>query len=155
MDIVEWNEDPAVFIANALNPAQVIDVIFSENDRSCTVVVPDYQLSLAIGKRGQNARLAAKLTNYKIDIKSESDMAELLEQQAQEETVEILEDTDVPRELEVPEIDQTSDILTVDESLEVLCRRCRRIIKEANVMKTRKIPLRRCVVSNEMKPKKR
>lgn len=119
MDIVEWNEDPAVFIANALNPAQVIDVIFSENDRSCTVVVPDYQLSLAIGKRGQNARLAAKLTNYKIDIKSESDMAELLEQQAQEETVEILEDTDVPAELEVPEIDQTSDILTVDESLEV------------------------------------
>lgn len=77
MDIVEWNEDPAIFIANALNPAQVVDVIFDEaNPKACTVVVPDYQLSLAIGKRGQNARLAAKLTNYKIDIKSESDMEE-------------------------------------------------------------------------------
>lgn len=77
MDIVEWNEDPAVFIANSLNPAQVMDVIFDvENPKACTVVVPDYQLSLAIGKRGQNARLAAKLTNHKIDIKSESDMEE-------------------------------------------------------------------------------
>lgn len=75
MDIVEWNEDPAVYIANALNPAQVVDVIFDlENPKVCTVVVPDYQLSLAIGKRGQNARLAAKLTGFKIDIKSESDM---------------------------------------------------------------------------------
>ncbi|QCI86537.1 transcription termination/antitermination protein NusA [Vagococcus zengguangii] len=77
MDIVEWNEDPAVFIANALNPAQVLDVKFSDADsRTCTVVVPDHQLSLAIGKRGQNARLAAKLTNHKIDIKPESDMTE-------------------------------------------------------------------------------
>ncbi|QIL46406.1 transcription termination/antitermination protein NusA [Vagococcus coleopterorum] len=77
MDIVEWNEDPAIYIANALNPAQVVDVQFDESQKACTVVVPDYQLSLAIGKRGQNARLAAKLTNFKIDIKSESDMAEL------------------------------------------------------------------------------
>ena len=83
MDIVEWDEDPAVFIANALNPAQVMDVIFDErNPKACTVVVPDYQLSLAIGKRGQNARLAAKLTNHKIDIKSESDMAAYYEEQA-------------------------------------------------------------------------
>lgn len=88
MDIVEWNEDPAIFIANALNPAQVMDVIFDEtNAKACTVVVPDYQLSLAIGKRGQNARLAAKLTNHKIDIKSESDMAEFYEKQAQKEEV--------------------------------------------------------------------
>ena len=80
MDIVEWDEDPAVFIANALNPSQVVDVIFDEqNPKACTVVVPDYQLSLAIGKRGQNARLAAKLTNHKIDIKSESDMTEFYE----------------------------------------------------------------------------
>lgn len=83
MDIVEWNEDPAVYIANALNPAQVVNVTFNEAQGSCVVVVPDYQLSLAIGKRGQNARLAAKLTGYKIDIKSESDMAALLD--AQEE----------------------------------------------------------------------
>lgn len=87
MDIVEWSEDPAIFIANALNPAQVVDVFFVENEKSCTVVVPDYQLSLAIGKRGQNARLAAKLTNYKIDIKSESDMEAIRSQMAEEELV--------------------------------------------------------------------
>lgn len=92
MDIVEWSEDPAVFIGNALNPAEVSDVIFSaDNPKACTVVVPDYQLSLAIGKRGQNARLAAKLTGFKIDIKSESDMMsyyENLEKEVQmEETV--------------------------------------------------------------------
>lgn len=86
MDIVEWDEDPAVFIANALNPSQVVDVIFDEqNPKACTVVVPDYQLSLAIGKRGQNARLAAKLTNHKIDIKSESDMTEFYEKKTQAE----------------------------------------------------------------------
>lgn len=79
MDIVEWNEDPKIYIANALNPAQIKDVIFDEDGRSCTVIVPDYQLSLAIGKKGQNARLAAKLTNYKIDIKSESEYNELQE----------------------------------------------------------------------------
>lgn len=95
MDIVEYVKEPAKFIANALNPAEVLDVIFNEEkaasetedsegeettegqtERSCTVVVPDSQLSLAIGKRGQNARLAARLTKYKIDIKSESEMAE-------------------------------------------------------------------------------
>ena len=69
MDIVEWNEDPATYIGNALNPAQVIQVDFHPENNSCTVVVPDYQLSLAIGKKGQNARLAAKLTGFKIDIK--------------------------------------------------------------------------------------
>ncbi|MGM9904105.1 MAG: transcription termination factor NusA [Enterococcus sp.] len=89
MDIVEWDEDPAIFIANALNPSQVVDVIFDEkNPKACTVVVPDYQLSLAIGKRGQNARLAAKLTNHKIDIKPESEMAEYYEKQAQAEIVD-------------------------------------------------------------------
>jgi N utilization substance protein A len=80
MDIVEWDENPAVFIQNALNPAEVIDVQFDEEENSCVVIVPDYQLSLAIGKRGQNVRLAAKLTGYKIDIKSEEDMQELEEE---------------------------------------------------------------------------
>ena len=76
MDVVQWEEDPADYIANALNPAQVIAVQFNDedNDRSATVIVPDYQLSLAIGKKGQNARLAAKLTGYKIDIKPESEV---------------------------------------------------------------------------------
>ncbi|WP_461212838.1 transcription termination factor NusA [Lacticaseibacillus sp. GG6-2] len=76
MDVVQYEEDPVDYIANALNPAQVIAVQFNDedNDRSCTVIVPDYQLSLAIGKKGQNARLAAKLTGYKIDIKPESEV---------------------------------------------------------------------------------
>lgn len=72
IDIVKWDEDPAVYIANALSPAQVVSVTVDEGAKSSVVVVPDYQLSLAIGKAGQNARLAAKLTNWKIDIKSES-----------------------------------------------------------------------------------
>lgn len=77
VDIVEWSEDPVIFVANALSPSKVLDVQVKEEDRSTTVVVPDYQLSLAIGKRGQNARLAAKLTGWKIDIKSETDAREL------------------------------------------------------------------------------
>ncbi|MGE8034261.1 transcription termination/antitermination protein NusA [Lysinibacillus sp. KCTC 33748] len=77
IDIVEWSEDPVVFVANALSPSKVLDVQVDEEEKSTTVVVPDYQLSLAIGKRGQNARLAAKLTGWKIDIKSETDAREL------------------------------------------------------------------------------
>ncbi|WP_210469401.1 transcription termination factor NusA [Sporosarcina sp. 6E9] len=77
IDIVEWSEDPVVFVANALNPSKVLDVQVNEEERSTTVIVPDYQLSLAIGKRGQNARLAAKLTGWKIDIKSEESAREL------------------------------------------------------------------------------
>ncbi|MCA1030111.1 transcription termination factor NusA [Bacillus timonensis] len=73
IDIVKWSDDPVVFVANALSPSKVLDVIVNEDDKATTVVVPDYQLSLAIGKRGQNARLAAKLTGWKIDIKSESE----------------------------------------------------------------------------------
>ncbi|GMA07510.1 transcription termination/antitermination protein NusA [Tetragenococcus halophilus subsp. flandriensis] len=99
MDIVEWNEDPAIYIANSLNPSEVSDVIFDmENPKVCTVVVPDNQLSLAIGKRGQNARLAAKLTAYKIDIKSESDMedfyAQLDEEEDASEVIDAEEDED-------------------------------------------------------------
>ena len=82
MDIIEWNEDPVVFIQNALSPAQVLKVDFNEEAHACIVVVPDNQSSLAIGKRGQNARLAARLTTYKIDIKSESSYADYLEEQA-------------------------------------------------------------------------
>ncbi|HIX42376.1 MAG TPA: transcription termination/antitermination protein NusA, partial [Candidatus Kurthia intestinigallinarum] len=77
IDIVEYSDDPVVFVANALSPSKVLDVKVDEEEKSTTVVVPDYQLSLAIGKRGQNARLAAKLTGWKIDIKSETDAREL------------------------------------------------------------------------------
>jgi len=72
IDIMEWHPDPATFIANALSPAQVVSVEVDEEEKTATVVVPDRQLSLAIGKEGQNARLAAKLTGWRIDIKSVS-----------------------------------------------------------------------------------
>ncbi|MBS3908943.1 MAG: transcription termination/antitermination protein NusA [Actinobacteria bacterium] len=72
IDVVEWNEDPAQFVANALSPARVKTVKVNEADHTAEVIVPDNQLSLAIGKEGQNARLAAKLTGWRIDIKSES-----------------------------------------------------------------------------------
>jgi len=72
IDIINWSDDPAKLIENALSPAKVVSVHVNEEEKSARVIVPDYQLSLAIGKEGQNARLAAKLTGYKIDIKSES-----------------------------------------------------------------------------------
>ncbi|HIS47959.1 MAG TPA: transcription termination/antitermination protein NusA [Candidatus Scybalocola faecigallinarum] len=75
IDIINWSDDPAVLIENALSPAKVISVSVNEEEKSAGVVVPDYQLSLAIGKEGQNARLAARLTGYKIDIKSQSQAA--------------------------------------------------------------------------------
>lgn len=76
IDVVKYEEDPSDFIANALNPAEVIAVQFSddEDEKNALVIVPDYQLSLAIGKKGQNVRLAARLTNYKIDIRPESEV---------------------------------------------------------------------------------
>ena len=76
IDIINWSEDPAVLIENALSPAKVVSVDANEEEKTAKVVVPDYQLSLAIGKEGQNARLAAKLTGYKIDIKSETQAKE-------------------------------------------------------------------------------
>ena len=78
IDVIEWSEDPAVFIAAALLPAQVLAVDVKDEEKFAQVIVPDDQLSLAIGKSGQNARLAARLTNWKIDIKSESQFREML-----------------------------------------------------------------------------
>jgi N utilization substance protein A len=89
IDIVKWSEDPAKFIANALSPAKVVSVAVNEGEKVSRVVVPDYQLSLAIGKEGQNARLAAKLTGWKIDIKSETQAAsEQLDEHMSEVEVE-------------------------------------------------------------------
>ena len=76
IDIINYDENPAYLIENALSPAKVIAVIADQDNKDALVIVPDNQLSLAIGKEGQNARLAAKLTNYKIDIKSESQAQE-------------------------------------------------------------------------------
>ena len=76
IDIISWDENPAILIEHALSPAKVISVMADPDDKTATVIVPDYQLSLAIGKEGQNARLAARLTGYKIDIKSETQARE-------------------------------------------------------------------------------
>ncbi|MBY7663852.1 transcription termination factor NusA [Staphylococcus agnetis] len=119
IDIVQWSDDPKVFVSNALSPSQVVDVIVDEENQSTTVIVPDYQLSLAIGKRGQNARLAAKLTGWKIDIKSESDAKDLqLEDKylskSQEDTVSTdekdLDDEQVIKIDEVPETPSESQL---------------------------------------------
>ncbi len=89
IDVIEWNEDPSIYIASALLPAQILAVDVKEEEKFAQVIVPDDQLSLAIGKSGQNARLAARLTNWKIDIKSETQFREmLLNAQNSEETVE-------------------------------------------------------------------
>ncbi len=77
IEVIRWDENPAVYVSNALSPAKCVSVEIDDKEKFTRVVVPDYQLSLAIGKEGQNARLAARLTGWKIDIKSESQMAEL------------------------------------------------------------------------------
>ena len=80
IDVIEWNEDPSIYISAALLPAKVLAVDIKEEEKFAQVIVPDDQLSLAIGKAGQNARLAAKLTNWKIDIKSESQFRKMIEE---------------------------------------------------------------------------
>lgn len=97
IDVIEWSEDPAIFISAALLPAQVMAVDIKEEERFAQVIVQDDQLSLAIGKMGQNARLAARLTNWKIDIKSESQFREMIanaqkESDEREETQEDIEE---------------------------------------------------------------
>ena len=80
IDVIEWNADPSIYISAALLPAQVLAVDINEEERFAQVIVPDEQLSLAIGKSGQNVRLAAKLTTWKIDIKSESQFRKMIEE---------------------------------------------------------------------------
>lgn len=94
IDIITWSDDPAVLIENALSPSNVVSVDVDTEEKSARVVVPDYQLSLAIGKEGQNARLAAKLTGYKIDIKSESQAAELQEELDFDDSFDDMDDSD-------------------------------------------------------------
>lgn len=92
IDVIEWNADPSIFISSALLPAQIMAVDIKEEEKFAQVIVPDDQLSLAIGKAGQNARLAAKLTGWKIDIKSETQFREMLAKKAEE--TEKVEDTE-------------------------------------------------------------
>lgn len=88
IDIVKWSEDPAELIGNSLSPAKVVSVDVNEEEKSAEVIVPDQQLSLAIGKEGQNVRLAAKLTGWKIDIKSESQVRDSVESSLFHQTAE-------------------------------------------------------------------
>ena len=100
IDVIEWNEDPSIYIASSLLPAQILAVDVKEEEKFAQVIVPDDQLSLAIGKAGQNARLAARLTNWKIDIKSETQFREMLNkaQEEQVEETEEVEKTDIAEE---------------------------------------------------------
>lgn len=98
IDIVRWSEDPVVYVANSLSPAKVLEVQVNEEEKMTTVIVPDYQLSLAIGKRGQNARLAAKLTGWKIDIKSETEATESGVYDPSNARSDFFEDTDEDEE---------------------------------------------------------
>ena len=111
IDIINWSDNPAILIENALSPAKVISVMADPDEKKASVIVPDYQLSLAIGKEGQNARLAARLTGYKIDIKSETQARESgdfdyygLDDDEDEEEEDFLEDTQ-----EAEESEETSD----------------------------------------------
>ncbi len=96
IDIIKYSEDPAQFIAAALAPADVVDVWMADEGKACRVIVPDDQLSLAIGKEGQNARLAARLTGYKIDIKPQSYKDP--EEGVDEDNVKIIDEVDIPEE---------------------------------------------------------
>jgi transcription termination/antitermination protein NusA len=108
VDVIDWDADPGTFVANALSPAQAVSVTVDEADRRAVVVVPDTQLSLAIGKEGQNARLAAKLTGWRVDIKKQSDMP------APEEPV-----AEAPPPEPEPEVlDDDSDSMTMEELLQ-------------------------------------
>ncbi|WP_026559313.1 transcription termination factor NusA [Bacillus sp. J37] len=108
IDIVKWSQDPVEFVANALSPSKVVEVLVDEGEKATTVIVPDYQLSLAIGKRGQNARLAAKLTGWKIDIKSESDAekAGIYPVQAKESILDVDDDEPLLTRVQEPELSE-------------------------------------------------
>ncbi|MBE6852535.1 MAG: transcription termination/antitermination protein NusA [Ruminococcus sp.] len=117
IDIVIYSENPEEFIAKSLAPSEVTKVILDEEERSCTVIVPDSQLSLAIGNRGQNAKLAAKLTGYKIDIKPESEAAKA-EQESEEQSTDAEEApviTEAPEDIIDSSEEQDTDIELPEE----------------------------------------
>jgi N utilization substance protein A len=127
IDVVMWDKDPATFIANALSPAQISQVTLDQAEGVASVVVPDRQLSLAIGKEGQNVRLAAKLTGWRIDIKSTSELeAEKAETQETEEVSEIsikdlLEPKAVTEETEeTEELEPVSDEVIIEDIPDIL-----------------------------------
>lgn len=125
IDIINWNENSAMLIENSLSPAKVISVIADAEEKTAKVVVPDYQLSLAIGKEGQNARLAARLTGFKIDIKSETQARESGDFMDYENDYEDYEEMDEPGNYEDeamkdPEYDEEDKWLDEEEDLPVI-----------------------------------
>ena len=124
IDIINWDENPAILIENALSPAKVIAVMADPDEKSALVVVPDYQLSLAIGKEGQNARLAARLTGFKIDIKSETqaresgDFYDYEEESTEtEESEEASEAEEISADEEIFETEETSETEAVSDDI--------------------------------------
>ncbi len=115
IDVVKWSPDPSKFVANSLSPAKVIAVEVWEEEKVARVIVPDYQLSLAIGREGQNARLAAKLTGWKIDIKSESQMAEIYQEYLEQGYIDGESDMETEYEDE-PAIEYTDESETDSRS---------------------------------------
>lgn len=119
IDVINWSEDPKEFIAAALSPSKVLEVALNEAEQSAKIVVPDHQLSLAIGKEGQNARLSAKLTGWRIDIKSETQAREtnflaedpVTEEAAEETTAEETADETVEEAAE-------EDVTATEETAE-------------------------------------
>ena len=121
IDIINWDENPAILIENALSPAKVIAVMADPDEKSALVVVPDYQLSLAIGKEGQNARLAARLTGFKIDIKSETQARESGDfydyEEESTETEEASEAEGISADEEIFETEETSETEAVSDNI--------------------------------------
>jgi N utilization substance protein A len=118
LDVVSWSEDTAAFIASALSPAQVVSVDLNEEEGIATVVVPDKQLSLAIGKEGQNARLAAKLSGWRIDIKSASIAEEEKLTKAEPEAEAVKEEKAVVEEAPAEEAAAPEELLIPEEEPE-------------------------------------
>ena len=117
IDIINWDENPGNLIQNALSPAKIVAVFADPDEKTAKVVVPDYQLSLAIGKEGQNARLAARLTGYKIDIKSET-QAKDTPGFRYEDYMDEYEDDDEEYEEDAYETDEADSDLEMPESEE-------------------------------------
>ncbi len=109
IDIINWSDDPVTLISNVLSPAKVEDVFIEENEKMATVVVPDYQLSLAIGKSGQNVRLAAKLCGWKIDIKSHT------QYYGDEEEQNLTDSTTLADETEAIEAETVADEIAAED----------------------------------------
>ncbi|MFP4197965.1 MAG: transcription termination factor NusA [Halanaerobium sp.] len=131
IDIVKWDENPEVFVANALNPAEVLSVNINKSEKIAEVVVPDFQLSLAIGKEGQNARLAAKLTGWKVDIKKESEI------EAEPENIEEIKESaselaDSLDEFEAEEAELNSNEVDIEETAEAETNAEAETVKKAN-----------------------